>query len=280
MPFNYLVPRLSPLLAGYNCSSRLDVGALAQRLASPEVTLIHTMRVFHGGVALEERVQQLRFNDGEVINEYDSRFEWDATQVEWGSEPGILEEDIRVEGGALDLRNKYNRPSYTLNWAPGKKSYFINLSPKFADQRIIEQIALFKRYVDTCSTVWVDRDRDYGQSFVLVNPFSRPISVRFHSDDGRELRGNRVEPRSARVVPMERLLKDNETAWMGQIQVTANNRLLVSELKHPLSDPLTVVDIEHLDPFRTDPTYLPGFRWLRQRVGRALADRHLIGKNS
>lgn len=273
MPYNYLVPRISPLYPGYSCTGFVNAEALSQRLRDGTGVLDHVIRVYRESTVVHEARQTLEFRDGEPLNEISERFHWSAAGADWGEVPGFLEEDIRTADGSLRFVTKYNRPAYVMNWAPGRKTYLINLSPKFADQRVIEQIATFGRFIDTCSTVWIDRERDYGHSFILVNPFTKPIVARFQSEDGRVLRGNRVPAQSARIVRSDRLLAPDEKSWRGQVQITASNRLLVADCKHALSDPGQVTDMEHLDPYRTDPTHFPAFQWLRQRIGRALADR-------
>jgi len=265
--YNYLVPRVSPLLADYNCTGSINVAELIKRLRDARATLRHTVRIYHEGAIVDERVQILDIRDGALANSVVERYSWTAVGAMWGDIPGFLEEDVRVVDGAQLFASKHNRPTYVAHWSPCRKGYLINLSPKFADPRAIDQIAEFNRFVDTCSTVWVDQERDYGESFIFVNPFTQPIVVKIQAEDGRTIRGTKIPPLSGRRVGLDRLLRGNERSWQGQVQITASNRLLISNCKHSFSDPSDVTDLEHLDPYRTDPTHLPAFKWLRIRFG-------------
>ena len=66
------------------------------------------------------------------------------------------------------------------------------------------------------------------------------------------------------------LIAPNDDKWSGQIQLTANNRVITPIVKHSHADPTRIGSVEHLDPFRADPTHLPLFRWLRLTAGETI----------
>ncbi len=88
--------------------------------------------------------------------------------------------------------------------------------------------------------------------------------------DGRRPRRLRVEPMTGRMVDLADLIAPDEPRWMGQTQLTANNRVITHIVKHSMSDPTRISTVEHLDPFRADPTHFPLFRWLRLSVGESI----------
>ena len=118
--------------------------------------------------------------------------------------------------------------------------------------------------------------RDYGDSLVLINPYNKPILCAVMTMDGRKLPRCRVPALSARYMHLENILENDETEWAGEIQLTANNRLITYDIKHALSDIRTISDHEHLDPFRGDPTHLPFFQWCRVTVREMLRRRRDI----
>lgn len=257
----------------------LNTAALAKRLRDRTGVLKHVMRVYHEGEIVEETEQPLDIRDGQLANAASERFVWQGERADWGDVPGFLEENICTTDGQRLFITKYHEPSYSLNWATGRKSYMINVSPKFADPRVIEQIAQFNFFIDTSSTIWIDRDRDCDESLLCVNPFTQPIVVKLDTNDGRTLRGNRVPPLSARRIMLSRFLRDDESSWQGQVQIVANNRLQVSLCKHSFNDANLVTDVEHLDPYRTDPTHQPASQWIRAKIGEVLQDRGIDTKH-
>ena len=91
--------------------------------------------------------------------------------------------------------------------------------------------------------------------------------------DGRHLPRLRIPALSARYLHLVNILQEKESAWVGEIQLTANNRLITFDVKHALSDIRTISDHEHLDPFRGEPTHMPLFQWCRSSVGNFLSRR-------
>ena len=273
MTYSYLIPQVAILMPGYSTTRVLDFAALGARLREGTGTLRQTLRVYHDGHVVKETERELVFDKGALVNKPLQNYTWHSASVEWGEIPGFLEEDIRVADGSLGLLTKYNKPAYVLNAAPNRKGYLTNATLKYADPRIVSQIASFGFFLDTFSPLWIDRDRDYGESFAFINPFAKLIHAKILTEDGRSIRRIEVPPMSSRRVNLDAILRDDERSWRGHAQITAINRLVIVNCKHSLLHPYRITDLEHLDPYRTDPTHLPAFKWLRQKVGRLLANR-------
>jgi hypothetical protein len=118
-------------------------------------------------------------------------------------------------------------------------------------------MAKLGRFVKGYQAIHLYKVRDYGETPLLINPYLRPILVRVASSDAREALKLRVPRRSVRAVPLLDFLHEDEVRWLGQIQLTATNRLISFHVRHSLLDPLVISDHEHLDPFRTDRTHQP-----------------------
>ncbi len=78
---------------------------------------------------------------------------------------------------------------------------------------------------------------------------------------------------TGRMINLAELIAPDEPRWMGRIQLTANNRVITHIVKHSISDPTRISTVEHLDPFRADPTHSPLFRWLCLTIGQVLRSR-------
>jgi hypothetical protein len=159
---------------------------------------------------------------------------------------------------------------YAIYTKPGKKSFLADNGYKYGSPPLISQIAMFGRYVDGYPVVRLDRDRDIGQTITLINPYKKSVVARIIAHDGRAVPRIKVPPLSVRNVPLIQMLRDEERSWVGQIQLTASNRLGTFVIMHSLRNPWVVSDHEHLDTFRSDPTHLPAFQLFRQRVGKYL----------
>ena len=250
-----------------------NLSALGERLRDGTGTLRQNIRIYHDGKIVEQTERDLIFDQTRLVNNPPTNYTWHAESVNWGDTPGFMEEDIRVSDGSLCLLSKFNKPSYVLNSAPGRKGYMTNATLKYADPRVISQIASFGFFLDTFSPIWIDRDRDYGESFAFINPFTRLIHAKILAEDGRSIRRIEVPPMSSRRVNLSAILREGESSWRGHVQITAINRLVVINCKTSFADPDRITDVEHLDPFRTDPTHLPAFKWFRQKIGIFLANR-------
>ena len=271
--FQYVIPTISSLLIGYDCTIPVPVAAVEKRLTGHNGLIKHRFRVFHDGQVTAEEVRQIEIREGKIINSRPQPFVWPGSSSEWRDNPGFLDNDFRVEEG--DVRFISNRPllAYSFYSAAGKKGFLSDNAYKFSSPPVIAQIAAYGRFVDTYSVVRLDRERDYGESLVLINPYSKAVLCAVVTMDGRHLPRLRVPALSARYLNLVNILEEKESAWAGEIQLTANNRLITFDVKHALSDIRTISDHEHLDPFRGEPTHMPLFQWCRSSVGNFLSRR-------
>ena len=268
---NYTVPTLHILPAGYDCYVQAPYWAIGRRLRGGLGRVLFQRRVYHDGEVKDEYRAVLEYRDGCLVGDPPEPFHWRDAAAEWGDEPGFLEAGFHTEDGTARITDNILPGVYANYFAPGKKSFFMDPPLKFASPSIIGQIAAFGRFVEGYGIVRLDRDRDFGETIALLNPYHKAILCKIVSHDGRTLRRVRVPPLSGRNARLIDLLERHERAWVGHIQLTANNRAPVFNIKHSLKDPRIVSHCEHLDPFRGDPTHFPAFQWLRFKVGWLLA---------
>jgi len=212
--------------------------------------------------------------DGDQVSEAASEVTWrGADRTDWPAEGGYLEFAVSAADGATLFAASRPPAFYNIYSAPGRKTFFACHTWKFGSPQVIGQIAAFGRYADAYPVIHIDRSRDLGDSLVLINPYRKPILAQILTNDGRRPARLRVEPMSDRMVDLAELIAPDEHEWLGQLQLTANNRVITHIVKHSLSDPTRISTVEHLDPFRADPTHLPLFQWMRLKTGAFLRAR-------
>jgi hypothetical protein len=276
MAFDYMIPILGVLHQGYDCTIDPSFHSLGQVLASGDALVSWRIRIIHNGEQQEVFETQLSFKEGRLVGRAPDPFIWPASKSSLGEDPGFFESDFVIADGRSEFVSNWQPVSYVICSAPGRKSFFANTPHKFAVPPVIDMVAAYGRYVEAYPVVWVDRQRDYGETIVMINPYNMDIIAEVVASDERRIRRIRVPKLSARHVRLERLLREDETSWRGRIQLTANNRVVTFDVKHSLSNPEIISDEEHLDPFRADPTHMPAFQRMRQEVGRYLSHRGLI----
>lgn len=270
MSWNYLLPTISSLPIGYDCTIPIPIAGLAKRMNRRDGHVIAHYRVYHEGHVVEEGERPLMVKTGQPTGPLPEPLIWrDASEI-WGAHSGFMELGFRSGDDRELFESKAVLAFYSIYTKPGRKSFFSDNAYKYGAPPVISQIATFGMYVDGHPLIHLDRDRDLGESISLINPYKRPVVASIMTHDGRRLDKIKIPPLSARNARLVGLLKPGERAWFGQIQLTASNRLVTYNVKHSLHDPTVISDHEHLDPFRADPTHIPAFRALRQRVGKFL----------
>jgi hypothetical protein len=276
MATNYIVPRIYLLPAGYDLHLEPPYHSFGKALKSGTAVLTCVTRILHEGEIIQETSQTAEYKNGVLVSEIPKPVIWNDNSAKWGDEPGYLEFDIQTADGALSVIDYIGPVSYGTYHARGRKSVFADGPMKYASPPTIGQIAEYGRFVEGQAVVRIDRARDYGESIALINPYRRPILVRVAGSDGRALPRFKVPPFSARYARLANLLTENETSWVGHVQLTATNRIVTFDAKHSLKDPTLFSHFEHLDPFRADPTHMPAFKWLRIKIGWILARRGIL----
>lgn len=270
MAWNYLLPTISSLPLGYDCTIPLSYNALVRRAKALPCTVIAYHRVYHEGRVVSENEQEIRLQPkGADVPPLDP-IVWRDASESWGEHSGFLELGFRAADESDIFASKSVLGFYAVYSRPGKKSFFSDNAYKYGSPPIISQIATFGKFIDGYPVVHLDRDRDLGETIVLINPYQRPVLARMLTQDGRSISRIKIPPLSARNARLIEFLQPHERSWLGQIQLTASNRLVTYNIKHSLRDPTLISDHEHLDPFRADPTHLPMFQAFRQRVGKFL----------
>lgn len=274
MTSSYLIPIVAWLPKGYNCSVIMPLQAIARLLPDRTGAIVRSWTVFRDGAEVAAGEETISIEAGRPVGAPASEITWrGADRADWPDDGGYLEFAVRTAEGAPPF--SVNKPPgfYNIYSAPGRKSCLACHTWKFGSPQVISQIAAFGRYVDAYPVIHIDRARDLGDSLVLINPYRKPILAQVLTSDGRRPKRLRVESMSARMVDLADLIAPEEQVWRGQIQLTANNRVMTHIVKHSLADPTRISMIEHLDPFRADPTHVPLFLWIRRSVGEMLRGR-------
>lgn len=276
MPATFLFPSITHLPPGYDCTIAVPYQRVADRLIGGRGTVAYTIQVFCEGAMQAEQGGQLVFERGRLAGPAPDAFTWRDAGDKWDGNSGYLELSFQAGDGQAIFHTQAVIGFYSIYTKQGRKAFFSDNAYKYGSPPIIGQIAAFGRFVDGYPVVHLDRARDLGLSLVLINPYKKPVNARVFAHDGRTCPFVKVPPVSVRVLRLAELLRQDEPSWIGQIQLTANNRLVTYVMMHSLRDPRIISDHEHLDPFRSDPTHLPAFQLLRQRVGKYLMYRGFI----
>jgi hypothetical protein len=267
----YLPPKICWLPGGYGCAVTVPMAPLGATLRRGTGHIALSWRVWRGGACVHERVDDLRFEVGALIGADPGPFRWPpapADKLDGNDlDGGYLEFAAETKGHAPDFTGGEVPAQYAAYSAPGRKSFFTCVQYKFGEPRVIAQIATFGRYVDGYPAVRLDRAKGLGESVAFVNPYKMPVLAEVRTSDGRALPRLRIPALSAKRLSLEPLLQPGEDAWHGSIQITGTNRVIAYTVKHDLADPSNVTKVEHMDPFRAEPTHLPAFRAFRVHFG-------------
>lgn len=270
MRSSFLIPIIAWLPPAYRCTIVLPAPALGWALADGSGGVLRYWRVLHEGEVVAEGEDEIRYRDGRPVSRWPGEISWDSRTCDWGPHGGMLEFGVRSADDTPIFRRKALPNFYNVFDGAGRKPFFTCQTWKFGSPQVISQIAKYGKYVDAYPVIHIDRARDLGDSLVLTNPYQKPVLARLLSHDGRSIPRIRLPKLSVRRVPLDQLLQPDEESWFGQVQLTANNRIATNIVKHSLADPDIISTVEHLDPFRADPTHFPWFKWLRNTLGRRL----------
>jgi hypothetical protein len=274
MSSSYLIPIVVWLPKGYDCTVVMPLEAIGRLLTGGAGRIVRAWTAYCGGEEVAAEEETIVFEGGKPVGTPASEVVWrGADREDWPEGGGYLEFAIRTPDGTPLFTTNAPPGFYNIFTAPGRKSCFACHTWKFGSPQVIGQIAEFGRYIDAYPVINIDRARDFGNSLVLINPYKKAILAQVLTHDGRRPKRQRVEPMSARLIDLAALIAPDEECWRGQIQLTANNRVITQILKHSLADPTRISMIEHLDPFRADPTHVPFFQWLRLSYGEMMRGR-------
>lgn len=262
MQSSFLIPIITWLPPGYDCTIVMPSAALAPQVRAEGGRAERYWKAMVGGRIVAEGSDAIEFRSGKAVSGPDENVVWRARK-EWPAAGGLLEFGIRAMDDAPLFTARRLPSFYNVYSGPGRKSFLLCHAWKFGSPQVISQIARFGQYVDAYPVIHIDRARDLGDSLVLINPYRKAILARILTQDHADLPRIRIDPMSVAMVSLADLVAPAGGEWLGQVQLTANNRLVTYIVKHSLADAAAISTVEHLDPFRADPTHFPWFRSLR-----------------
>lgn len=267
---SYIFPSIISMPLWYRCAVPVQVREMTERVKAGQATVQYGLDVFRAGELVRSEHRTFVFRGGRLQSGDVSPFVWENQALLGQTEHAYGEITCKSADESDIFSSMMPFSKYTIYYAENKKSVFSDNNLKYGAPPIIDQMAEFGQYVETYPVINLDRDRDLGESLALINPYTKPIMVRVITSDKRELKKLQVKSKSCRHVNLLDLLRDNERAWRGHIQLTANNRLIVFHIKQSARDPSVISDHEHLDPYRAEPTHWPVSLLLRTVPGAAV----------
>jgi hypothetical protein len=267
MAVSELFPIVGTLPPGYNVSIVIDGTRFSRKML--DTTANGTLQ-WRFRLRYESEIE--RVEEGELAYSGTS-FDPDQLCINIAAEPCEMGETLKfyefdfIESSGRPIFNsKMLSIGYAFYWAPGKKSFLAEIGQKFGLPSVISQVASLGQFLQSYPSVLVDKDMDYGQSVTMINPYLKPIVAKVTTNDGRTFPRVRIPAESARNLRIADIMEPHERRWVGDIQVTANNRVVLYDFKHKLSDPTLVTDHEHLDYYQVNDSYEPAFPHFRHKV--------------
>jgi hypothetical protein len=267
---SFVYPTIIALPPGYDCTTQLAHHRIGAYITAPLAEVRALLRRYSEGEVVDEHEASMRFEHGRLVSPPPVPFVWRDSAAGGGLQPSFAEIAINAADDRPIFSSRRSVTGYSIYTKPGKKAFLSDNAYKYGSPPIIALMAELGQFVEGYPVVHLDRERDFGETLTLINPYLRPINVRIVTHDRRGPMKMQVPPQSVRSVPLASLLREDEVQWLGQIQLTANNRLIAFHIRHSLSDPLRITDHEHLDPFRTDPTCRPATQAARAAIGQLL----------
>lgn len=162
---------------------------------------------------------------------------------------------------------------YGLLSRPGFGTVNVLHDEKFASPAVIQQIKEIGRFCLLHPACLWDTRRNAGNSFLLINPYGKPLLARLSSNLDRHA-SQRVPARSARMMPLEPLLDDGRH---GTVMLTSANRFPVWDVRHAADDPAKMFNIDHLEVYRGAQTheYVNVRKFARAGIRRILRETHV-----
>ena len=267
MAVSELFPIVGTLPPGYNVSIVIDGSRFSRKMIDTGTSgkLQWRFRLRYEGEIERTEEGELAYS-GTSFEPEQLRFNIEAEPGKMGETLKFYEFDFIESEGQQIFNSKMLSIGYAFYWAPGKKSFLAEIGQKFGLPSVITQVASLGQFLQSYPSILVDKDLDYGQSITMINPYLKPIVAKITTNDGRTFPRVRIPAESARNVRISQILEPDERRWAGDVQVTANNRVVLYDFKHKLSDPTQISDHEHLDYYQVNDSYEPAFRHFRHKV--------------
>lgn len=267
MLYSYVFPTIVTLPLGYRAIVIPPIEQVRERLAVPDADVLINLTRYAEGQATTVGSYTLPYRAGRYDGPDVPPFEISDPRSDGLSHPGYLEIETVHPNGENVFQSKRVFGLYTVFTGENRASFLSDNAYKYGSPPIISQMARFKTFVQTYPVIRVDRQKGFGESLTLINPYKMALVASIVTEDGRKLKRRKIPPQSARNWDLSEILREGEAEWSGQIQLTANNRVITFNFKHAFGDQERISDYEHLDPFREDPTHMPLSVLLRQRIG-------------
>jgi hypothetical protein len=268
MRSNFLIPIIVWLPRGYELTIIVAKELIEEGMQGWSGQIEQYAQVMCDGKILEEKILTADVVDGKIVSDWPDYYNCAAGKaLDWPADGGVLEFGIRSADDSPAFTTKRLPGIYNLFTGDGVKSFVTCQAWKFGSPQVITQIAALGRYVDAYSVIHIDFDKDIGDSLVLINPYLKPVVAQVVASGHQKLPRIRIAPHTAKRINLETLVPEGARTWQGAIQLSANNRLVTQIVKHSAKNPDILTTVEHLDPFRGDPTHMPAFQSLRNVVG-------------
>jgi len=263
----------APPPPGYTLRQRLPLDALRATCLDSNETVLIERRLYGGGKLLQRDESQLVLRGGVWVDGAAAAFDLESTvsQAEWrdGDALPFVETLISATEGR-GFRTMFAPSFYTVFDSDTLKSFFNDNALKYANTVVIHQIEAFRSWVEGYPACAIDRARDVGQSVLLINPHEKPAVVNVELEGVAKPRKVKVDAMSARRVDFAAMLGPDVGAWRGQAFVWGTNRVNMFFFYHALSQPESIVTMEHSEVYRGEHGYVP---WLGQILRRTARKR-------
>ncbi len=267
----------APPPPGYTLRQRLPLDALRATCLDADETISIERRVYGGGKLLRRFESKLVLRGGAWIDGAAAAFDLEGTvsQAEWrdgGALPFVETLISATEGRGF--RTMFAPSFYTVFDSDTLKSFFNDNALKYANTVVIHQIEAFRSWVEGYPACAIDRTRDVGQSVLLINPHERPAVVNVELEGVAKPQKVKVDAMAARRIDFAAMLGPDVQEWSGQAFVWGTNRVNMFFFYHALSQPGSIVTMEHSEVYRGEHGYVSWFgQFLRRSARRRISVR-------
>jgi hypothetical protein len=252
---------------GYCTIVEVPISFIAERLVSKNCIVDVKFEYFVNAKKNQINEFSLNFKNFQYTGNKKVSFYMCANETS-KSHCGYIELNIKSSNGENIFSSRKIFGNYITFFQKEKKSFFMNYAYKVGDPQIINQMARFKRFVITYPAVNINIKAGQSNTLLLINPYKKSIVVSFITSNYKTLPRKKIPPHEAIYYPLDStVLDDEEYSWQGHIQLTANNRLVTYIINHKTGDIKHISNVEHLDPFRDDPTHQRVLQKIRNFIG-------------
>lgn len=272
MAKSFIIPHVVPVFPGYDTVFNQSEAAVLGRLIVPDAVIDNQISVYRNGECVDRVSHRIRIENGAVVEGALGGVRVKSDEAD--ELPGYLHSNM-ISSDESEIFSTHSPVTLYTTYVPlnGGKPFFSNGAPRYSEPRVINQIREFGEFCDTYPNVIVDREKGYGFSLFLINPYSKAIVMTVATQGSEKVAKTRIDPQSSKILDLSEALLGNGSRWAGQIQIKANNRLISFVLRHSLENPKQITDFDHMDPFRGEPTHLPATQLMRIKTADLLEEK-------